>query len=209
MRGDSRAIGYWQEMEKTRWGFRGDWYVSGDMVRRDDDGSVTYRGRADDMLKVSGKWLATREVEECLLPHHAVREVAVVGVVDDDGLTKPHAFVVCNEGAPPPLCAKRYKHSSAPNSSPTSTPARSPFSTRCPAPTSARSTAANSAAPNPSPAKKMTLLPFPWVVSGRIADGEQGTATRRRDGGTEDLGVGAAVGRSPTASGPKGRRSAR
>jgi len=94
VRGDSRALGYWQEMEKTRWGFRGDWYVTGDMVARDEDGYLTYHGRADDMLKVSGKWLAIREVEECLQRHPAVKEAVVVGVDDGDGLTKPYGFVV-------------------------------------------------------------------------------------------------------------------
>src|SRR5256885_200568 len=90
----SRAIGYWQQMDKTKQGFRGEWYVSGDMVRRDADGYFTYCGRADDLLKVSGKWLAPQEVENCLLQHPAVKEVAVVGVVGEHGLVKPHAFVV-------------------------------------------------------------------------------------------------------------------
>ena len=49
------------------------------------------------MLKVSGKWLSPQEVENCLLQHPDVSEVAVVGVVDADGLTKPHAFVVSQE----------------------------------------------------------------------------------------------------------------
>ncbi len=100
VRGGARALGYWQQLEKTAWGFRGDWYVSGDLVTRDEQGWFHYGGRADDMLKVSGKWLATREVEECLETHEAVKEAAVVGVVDDDGLTKPHAFVVPLEASP-------------------------------------------------------------------------------------------------------------
>lgn len=94
VRGGARALGYWQQLEKTEWGFRGEWYVSGDLVTRDADGWFTYGGRADDMLKVSGKWLATREVEDCLEAHPSVKEAAVVGIVDADGLTKPHAFVV-------------------------------------------------------------------------------------------------------------------
>ncbi len=94
VRGNSRAIGYWQQMDKTKQAFRGEWYVSGDMIRQDADGYITYCGRADDMLKVSGKWLAPQEVEGCLLQHPAVKEVAVVGVTDATGLTKPHAFVV-------------------------------------------------------------------------------------------------------------------
>jgi acyl-coenzyme A synthetase/AMP-(fatty) acid ligase len=74
VRGNLRAIGYWQQMERTRRAFRGEWYVSEDMVSRDEDGYFTYRGRADDMLKVSGRWLAPGEVENCLLAHPAVQE---------------------------------------------------------------------------------------------------------------------------------------
>jgi benzoate-CoA ligase family protein len=76
VRGQSRAIGYWQEAQKTADAFQGEWYVSGDMVRRDAEGFFTYAGRGDDMLKVSGKWLSPQEVENCLL------------------LTVPHAFIV-------------------------------------------------------------------------------------------------------------------
>jgi benzoate-CoA ligase family protein len=97
VRGQSRAIAYWQQMEKTAEAFQGEWYVSGDMIRRDKDGYFTYCGRGDDMLKVGGRWLAPQEVENCLLQHPAVREAAVVGVVDENGLTKPHAFVVTTE----------------------------------------------------------------------------------------------------------------
>ena len=97
VRGDSRAIGYWQQMDKTKAAFRGEWYVSGDLVRRDADGYFTYCGRADDLLKVGGKWLAPQEVEGCLLQHPLVKEVAVVGIEDASGLTKPHAFVVVRE----------------------------------------------------------------------------------------------------------------
>src|SRR5437762_3552880 len=63
----------------------------------DGDGYFTYCGRADDLLKVSGKWLAPQEVENCLLQHPAVQEVAVVGIVGEHGLVKPHAFVVARE----------------------------------------------------------------------------------------------------------------
>jgi acyl-coenzyme A synthetase/AMP-(fatty) acid ligase len=100
VKGDSRAIGYWQQMDETARAFRGEWYVSGDMLRRDADGIFTYCGRADDMLKVSGKWLAPGELENCLLTHPAVREVAVVGVRNPDGLVKPCAFVVTSRPSP-------------------------------------------------------------------------------------------------------------
>jgi benzoate-CoA ligase family protein len=98
VRGGSRAIGYWHEMEKTARAFRGEWYVSGDMLRCDAGGYFTYCGRGDDMLKVGGKWLAPAEVENCLLRHPAVKECAVVGVTDESGLTKPHAYVIPREG---------------------------------------------------------------------------------------------------------------
>lgn len=101
VRGRSRAIGYWQRMEDTAAAFRGEWYVSGDLVSRDASGYVTYAGRADDMLKVNGRWVAPAEVEGCLQTHPAVRDCAVVGVLDRDGLTKPQAYVVLKAGASP------------------------------------------------------------------------------------------------------------
>jgi benzoate-CoA ligase family protein len=98
VRGDSLALGYWQDSAKSREAFRGEWYASGDLVRRDDAGFVHYVGRGDDALKVGGKWLLPGEVEDCLLAHRAVQEAAVVGVADRSGLTRPVAFVVA---APP------------------------------------------------------------------------------------------------------------
>jgi len=97
VRGSSRAVGYWQDAEKSAQAFRGEWYVSGDLIVIDGDGVITYGGRGDEMLKVGGKWLAPQEVEGCLLEHEAVAEVAVVGVADPNGLIKPHAFVVARE----------------------------------------------------------------------------------------------------------------
>jgi benzoate-CoA ligase family protein len=94
VRGDSRALGYWQDVPKSHDAFRGEWFASGDLVRRDAEGFVHYVGRGDDALKVGGKWLLPAEVEDCLLSHAAVSEAAVVGVPDTSGLTRPVAFVV-------------------------------------------------------------------------------------------------------------------
>ena len=94
VRGGSRALGYWQQHEKSQQCFRGEWVVTGDLVCRDADGYFTYGGRADELLKVSGKWLSATEVESCLLLHPAVTQAAVVGVADASGLVKPHAWVV-------------------------------------------------------------------------------------------------------------------
>jgi benzoate-CoA ligase family protein len=97
VRGGSQALGYWHQSEKSQTCFRGEWVVTGDLVRRDADGYYTYGGRADELLKVSGKWLSATEVEGCLLLHPAVSQVAVVGVADASGLVKPHAYVVARE----------------------------------------------------------------------------------------------------------------
>jgi benzoate-CoA ligase family protein len=97
VRGGARAIAYWQHQEKTEQAFRGEWYVSGDLVAIDAEGYVTYHGRGDEMLKVGGKWLAPQEVEGCLLLHPAVAEAAVVGVIDSSGLMKPVAHIVARE----------------------------------------------------------------------------------------------------------------
>ncbi len=97
VRGGSRALGYWQQLDKTQHCFRGEWVVSGDLLCRDADGYYTYGGRADELLKVSGKWLSATEVEGCLLQHPAVSQVAVVGVADPNGLVKPHAYVIPKE----------------------------------------------------------------------------------------------------------------
>ncbi|HET9040134.1 MAG TPA: benzoate-CoA ligase family protein [Gemmatimonadales bacterium] len=97
VRGGSRALGYWQQLDKSQACFRGEWVVTGDLVRRDADGYYSYGGRADELLKVSGKWLSATEVEGCLLLHPAVSQAAVVGVADANGLVKPHAWVVPRE----------------------------------------------------------------------------------------------------------------
>ncbi len=100
IRGPSAAMMYWGNRSKTRETFQGGWTKSGDKyVRNADDGSYTYGGRSDDMLKVSGVYVSPFEVEATLVQHAAVLEAAVIGVVDADGLTKTKAFVVLKPGA--------------------------------------------------------------------------------------------------------------
>jgi benzoate-CoA ligase family protein len=94
VRGDSLGLGYWEEPEKTEDAFRGDWFVGGDLVSIDEEGYVTHRGRADDAIKVKGKWFRPQEVESTLLDHDAVKECAVIAVNDEAGLARPVAFVV-------------------------------------------------------------------------------------------------------------------
>jgi acyl-coenzyme A synthetase/AMP-(fatty) acid ligase len=94
VRGDSRALGYWQDLDATAEVFRGEWVVGGDLVSRDADGYVTHHGRADDAVKIKGKWFSPAELEGCLLEHPAVADVAAVPIPDDAGLLLPVAFVV-------------------------------------------------------------------------------------------------------------------
>jgi len=96
--GPSSAMMYWGNRVKTRETFQGGWTKSGDKYMRNADGSYTYSGRTDDMLKVSGIYVSPFEVEATLVQHPSVLEAAVVGKEDVDGLTKTKAFVVLKPG---------------------------------------------------------------------------------------------------------------
>ncbi|MFO1272308.1 MAG: benzoate-CoA ligase family protein [Rubrivivax sp.] len=97
--GPSAAMMYWGNREKTRETFQGGWTKSGDKYVRNADGTYTYGGRSDDMLKVSGIYVSPFEVEATLVQHPAVLEAAVIGVPDAEGLIKTKAFVVLKNGA--------------------------------------------------------------------------------------------------------------
>ena len=90
---------YWGNRAKTRETFQGGWTKSGDKYVRNEDGSYTYGGRSDDMLKVSGVYVSPFEVEATLVQHPAVLEAAVIGVADAEGLIKTKAFVTLKPGA--------------------------------------------------------------------------------------------------------------
>ncbi|MEO8806312.1 MAG: benzoate-CoA ligase family protein [Burkholderiaceae bacterium] len=96
--GPSAAMMYWGNRAKTRETFQGGWTKSGDKYVRNADGSYTYGGRSDDMLKVSGIYVSPFEVEATLVQHPAVLEAAVIGKEDGEGLTKTKAFVVLKAG---------------------------------------------------------------------------------------------------------------
>jgi benzoate-CoA ligase len=97
--GPSAAMMYWGDREKTRDTFQGRWTKSGDKYIRNADGTYTYAGRSDDMLKVSGIYVSPFEVEATLVQHPAVLEAAVIGKEDGDGLMKTKAFVVLKTGS--------------------------------------------------------------------------------------------------------------
>jgi benzoate-CoA ligase family protein len=97
IRGASVATYYWNKPEKTAQQMRGGWFLTGDTCWRDADGYYYFCGRDDDMLKVGGMWVSPFEVESALAAHPAVLECAVIGDGDENGLIKPHAFVVLKD----------------------------------------------------------------------------------------------------------------
>jgi 4-hydroxybenzoate-CoA ligase len=99
VRGPSAADGYWNQRAKSRRTFMGEWTRTSDVYVREPDGYFRYQGRIDDMIKVGGVWVSPFEVEEALVSYPAVLEAAVVGHPDADGLIKPKAFLVLQDGA--------------------------------------------------------------------------------------------------------------
>ncbi|MFQ5849073.1 MAG: benzoate-CoA ligase family protein [Candidatus Binatia bacterium] len=94
VKGDANALYYWNKYEQTKKTMLGEWLRTGDTYYRDEEDFYWYCGRSDDMLKVGGAWVSPIEVENTLLEHPSVLEAAVAGETDQDGLTKPKAYVV-------------------------------------------------------------------------------------------------------------------
>lgn len=89
---------YYKDSERTAMQFRGEWYVTGDRARKDEDGYFWFEGRSDDIIISSGYTIGPFEVEDALVKHPAVKECAVVGSPDEVRGTIVKAFVVLREG---------------------------------------------------------------------------------------------------------------
>jgi len=100
VRGDSVALGYHLDRERSWETFHGHWCRTGDLFRMDADGYLWFCGRADSLFKVGGVFVAPLEIEECLCGHEAVAMAAVIPA-EEAGLVKPKAFIVCREGKLP------------------------------------------------------------------------------------------------------------
>ena len=87
-------LGYWKNEEATRRKFTGDWCATGDLATRDKDGYLWYQGRADDVFKTAGYRIGPGEIENCLVKHPAVANVAVVPKPDRERGAVVKAFVV-------------------------------------------------------------------------------------------------------------------
>lgn len=90
--------GYLNDEERYRRCFAGDWYLSGDLARRDKDGWYWFVGRADDVVKTAGHLVGPFEVESALMEHPAVAEAAVIGLPDPVAGNLLRAFVTLNSG---------------------------------------------------------------------------------------------------------------
>jgi benzoate-CoA ligase len=101
VRGPSTAPCYWNRTGLTRNRMRGEWFVTGDKYRQDEDGYYWYAGRSDDMFRASGQWVSPNEVESALIEHSSVLEAAVVAFEEENRLHTPKAFVVLKSGVAP------------------------------------------------------------------------------------------------------------
>ncbi len=99
-RSDAAGQYYVREHEKSKTTFLGDeWINTGDIFSQDEQDYFWYVGRADEMVKVSGVWVSPLEIERTLQASPLVKECAVLGIKDGDGLLKIQAFVVLKDGA--------------------------------------------------------------------------------------------------------------
>lgn len=94
VRGDSCAAYYWHQHEKTKRSMRGDWFATGDRYERREDGTYTYVGRVDDMVKVGGLWVSPIDMEHVLSEHPRVVGVGVIGI-RIEGESRLAAYVEC------------------------------------------------------------------------------------------------------------------
>jgi acetyl-CoA synthetase len=94
----TRFLGYFNNAEKTADMKLGDYWRTHDLAVRDADGYFWYKGRSDDLIKSSGFRIGPAEVEECLLAHPSVAEVAVIAKPDAERGAIVKAFVITRAG---------------------------------------------------------------------------------------------------------------
>ena len=90
--------GYFREPEKGAELWEHGWLHTGDVATIDDFGFIDIRDRIKDVIKTGGEWISSLELEDLISRHPAVREVAVVGVVDPQWGERPFALLVLREG---------------------------------------------------------------------------------------------------------------
>lgn len=91
-------VEYWKDPEATEAAHLGDWYLTGDRARVDDDGYFWFVSRADDVIISAGYRIGPFEVESVIMEHPAVQETACIGVPDPERGEVVKAFVVLAPG---------------------------------------------------------------------------------------------------------------
>ena len=93
-------LGYWNQPQATASKYTGDWFHTGDVGYRDADGYLWFTGRRDDVITSAGYRIGPGEIEDCILKHSAVLQVAVIGAPDPDGIRGDivKAFIVVRPG---------------------------------------------------------------------------------------------------------------
>ncbi|MFE6691812.1 acetate--CoA ligase [Streptomyces sp. NPDC057743] len=99
--------GYLHDQERYAAAFAGGWYLTGDLVRRDEDGWYWFVGRADDVIKSAGHLVGPFEVESVLMEHPAVAEAGVIGRPDPVAGDIIKAFVSLRPGTEPSAALRR------------------------------------------------------------------------------------------------------
>ncbi|GAC57186.1 putative fatty-acid--CoA ligase [Gordonia hirsuta DSM 44140 = NBRC 16056] len=99
MRGNVVMKGYYEDPERTAEAFAGGWFHSGDLGVMHPDGYVQLLDRAKDVVISGGENISTIEVEQAVVSHPEVADVAVIGVPDDKWGERPKAYVVLTEGS--------------------------------------------------------------------------------------------------------------
>ncbi len=96
-------LGYWKNPDATHNKYTGEWFHTGDVGYRDEDGYLWFMGRTDDVISSAGYRIGPGEIEDCLLRHPAVLQAAAVGVPDPEGLRGDvvKAYLVLKSGHTP------------------------------------------------------------------------------------------------------------
>jgi acetyl-CoA synthetase len=92
---------YWKNPEATREKYIGDWCLTGDLAKKDEDGYFWFVGRKDDVITSAGYRIGPAEIEDCLLKHPAVGIAAVIGKPDELRTEIVKAFIVPNPDVTP------------------------------------------------------------------------------------------------------------
>ncbi|MFM1722755.1 AMP-binding protein [Rhodococcus sp. PAM 2766] len=99
LRGNNVMLGYYRDPDATAEAFAGGWFHTGDLGVMHPDGYIQLKDRAKDIVISGGENISTVEVEQAIMAHPAVLDVAVVGVPHEKWGERPKAFVILKKGA--------------------------------------------------------------------------------------------------------------